>query len=1651
MQSYPEGSAEREKAFQEYIDISSGKTKPAEAPAVEPTVEAPVTPAQAKIDDLFNQQWNHEEGSPEWNAIQAQIDALQKPAEAPVAETHPSAKTNITQEASDLLDKLDQSGSTLPSINNNVTRILRENGIEVTDQMTPEEAINALRKKAKQPTEEPKNAVQEQTTGEVGVRNAPAMGEGVGEQNKPEEVTQEGEKPKEEELKSIDEEYQKAHDSNDVEKAINLFQKIAKAFGYNTEGYHASYTKGFNKFETPKGYQKSTVSGAGFYFGDTPNLRAVKSRVEDGAEIRKFLLRDPEISYVNKEETPEQGGGTAYVIRNPKHIKSANLFEYDDNGNLIPLSKRFDVNSEDIRGNIKPNEEKPKTKPEPVSTISEGKAGKEEVNVPNTLLDAKTPEEVDAFVKAERQRLAQMLPTNTSKESVNIRNKVDLGKRSKALGMEAAAKKRQLTGNLTGKEAAAKAKREESNYIGKPVSVDGKNGEVIGNPFGRVKVRFEDGTESIHLPEKVEAPVEKKSDLETWADNTIKESKKRLNVGLDPEVLTAYAVKGAIKIARGVRDFGEWSKQMLADFGEGIRPHLKDLWNQAKQIHSEREKYAPQVSSEQESFAKKVYDTSVKQRGKPPTPEEMQNILSRKFAGITSREVSDLYDTASGKPKPPTPYAGVAAQPSGETISIRSEDQKDQVKRGILTSVVPAGEGKSREEITAQGNANLQNGADPFDALEKAKQGDFNALTTAKAYSQALAKKVSDALKKFGPNSPEYKTLAKQNQDYYQKLREAGTVASDILRVFQGQTDLADAADIARQYTQITGEEPSLSKHEKIRKIADDVSNTIEASDKAIQTHTETLDKGLEDVDVKTPDTLDDAKQQVADLSDAAGAKNKAKIDRLNSELEQTKKALEEMKQAKETGQDAASLREYYDAKIADLNKQLEGTPKYGKEVFEQAQKIVDKWKADRIEAEKLLTKQLSQLGAFPDPTIIGTLARIMRGHIGELGLDFAKSSKMLIEKFGNKIEPFLKDAWAKAQELIKGESGGEKAVKSVRKVTTKAKAKPESKMSPEEKKINNLKKRLDQYQKKIDDINSGKVSTPKEVESVTNEEIKGLESDLEQRKQELADARLKAKQKELFAEDKLGEKLNPEQVKTLWESAKKFYLGKGETDYDKMMNDMATDFGITPNQVREAFASPKGSKKTSDELYLKQRDRQLALNRANRWLDNQKASLVGKLFGAAAERTFKLAIFGHGTAFIGTHAPTTIYTHPRAAFKAWLKGLSYSFRGKNGRIQNVVDNKDLIYRPNWVTAKRAGLENDPFQNEHEGPSKATSDSILGRSLDAITGGRGFDALYHLRQDMFDQAWNQLSITKRTPEMAEMIADSINNSTGFTKGGKNTAGILQSPITKVLFFAPKLIASRFNWLIGDPARMIGTFAKMANPFAKVTPEERMSAMSEAKNKLVFLGTLAGTLLANQALLSVTGSNQSVNFTDPKKNDWLAYKGFGYQLGIIGSLTRITRLVAQEYNAVFGQLSRLQKARGGREAAMKDALYSYFRSGFSPIVRDIVVASTGKDYLGNVVPWSSEQPDRGRRRLTWKEIIQEQLAPIPISEAATQKEPLPALAKAGTAAFLGARLETPTDIEEYEKSLQAKPKHSSSSPFGSFGGKSTSRKNPFGGF
>lgn len=115
---------------------------------------------------------------------------------------------------------------------------------------------------------------------------------------------------------------------------------------------------------------------------------------------------------------------------------------------------------------------------------------------------ALTPAQVDQMARAKADYESAMRLANAD-PSPEVREK-----KKKAAGMKYAAAKRQITGKLTGKEAEAKAKREASNYEGKAVSVDGKPAVVTGTAFGKVKVKFEDGTKATVPAAKVGPPVE---------------------------------------------------------------------------------------------------------------------------------------------------------------------------------------------------------------------------------------------------------------------------------------------------------------------------------------------------------------------------------------------------------------------------------------------------------------------------------------------------------------------------------------------------------------------------------------------------------------------------------------------------------------------------------------------------------------------------------------------------------------------------------------------------------------------------------------------------------------------------------------------------------------------------------------------------------------------------------------------------------------------------------------------------------------------------------------------------------------------------------------------------------------------------------------
>jgi hypothetical protein len=140
-----------------------------------------------------------------------------------------------------------------------------------------------------------------------------------------------------------DEEYLKL--TQDPEKNKEELQLMvtnsAKKAEYNVHAYHVTNTA-FNIFRsTTKGR-----FGQGMYFSETPHTTR-------GKIVMQVFLKAPKTTEIPspwKKESPKWRLPTnEYFVTNPNQIKSADLITYDDDGDIIPLSQRFDSSKDDIR------------------------------------------------------------------------------------------------------------------------------------------------------------------------------------------------------------------------------------------------------------------------------------------------------------------------------------------------------------------------------------------------------------------------------------------------------------------------------------------------------------------------------------------------------------------------------------------------------------------------------------------------------------------------------------------------------------------------------------------------------------------------------------------------------------------------------------------------------------------------------------------------------------------------------------------------------------------------------------------------------------------------------------------------------------------------------------------------------------------------------------------------------------------------------------------------------------------------------------------------------------------------------------------------------------------------------------------------------
>lgn len=467
-----------------------------------------------------------------------------------------------------------------------------------------------------------------------------------------------------------------------------------------------------------------------------------------------------------------------------------------------------------------------------------------------------------------------------------------------------------------------------------------------------------------------------------------------------------------------------------------------------------------------------------------------------------------------------------------------------------------------------------------------------------------------------------------------------------------------------------------------------------------------------------------------------------------------------------------------------------------------------------------------------------------------------------------------------------------------------------------------------------------------------------------------------------------------------IWRRAKAYLdEGKGLASFDDIRNKIATDLGMSVDDVTKILASDAKTKRLADDLWNKQRNARRLKESAKLWLKNINTPGYIKALSAIPRAMFSLKVGLHGTVALGTHAPMVAFQPP--FWGTYIKNF--------GRMYGMVFSpsfyerniQDLVRRPNYVVARRAGLQNDPFQYEefHTGAIKDLVKNWIGEknmdTVDKLTSGgnRGYSVLKILRQDMFDQMWDQLPDTAKVPEMASAISDGLNHATGVTKG-RAPAG------ASVALFAPRLAASRVMWLGGDPIRMAKTFAN----WDKSSVAERQFAMNQLKEKAWVFGTAASMLALNQGFLAATGSKQKINGIpkslggagiDPLSSDFMKFKVAGLDGAYGSAMFNMAKLPLRMAVAILyeGKSSKLIMED---ERAYNVAL-GYVRTQLSPFAGTAADLAFGRDYAERPLPRKMfglvEQkgvvPKRlrlqGVKPYTAAEYASLQFSPIPISE------------------------------------------------------------------
>jgi hypothetical protein len=452
---------------------------------------------------------------------------------------------------------------------------------------------------------------------------------------------------------------------------------------------------------------------------------------------------------------------------------------------------------------------------------------------------------------------------------------------------------------------------------------------------------------------------------------------------------------------------------------------------------------------------------------------------------------------------------------------------------------------------------------------------------------------------------------------------------------------------------------------------------------------------------------------------------------------------------------------------------------------------------------------------------------------------------------------------------------------------------------------------------------------------------------------------------------------MDPQYQKTLEERAIKSYVARltaRAADYA----DRTARGDFAPRQVKPA------AWKTSPEVIKAFRDNEAAKQafhdageRARLAARSGPARVVDGML-AAIRAPFAIAIYGHGTVGMITHAggrmflPSQWGTYWRNFGSQWKLWTNKDYHDR--AIYKLVNDPDYDF---W---RHAGAAVDPHSIYTDYGLYAKWGGKFGAA-----GKRGFDALKIYRLEANKAEWAKVPESiKNDPQQAAVMARNIAQMNNHATGVANLGHGPLTTTAQTVMFAAKLEASRWARIIGDPAKTIFTFTDWHNANAA----DRQIAVTRLKHAAEFGAFYFAALLANQGINQALGTGQKVNLTDPTKSDWLKFKAAHYTIALDGGLLAPVRFLG---HVIAGDLlarrTKMQLLKGSRFQAATTTAGQYARGKFSPTASILTDVATRADYAGRPLPFTTEAPQhKNQTRYTLGEYLWSH-GPIPLTGAA----------------------------------------------------------------